>query len=317
MSTVTESLQLHESPVVAAVGERLRCDTTAVRMHVRWPGTRKSLNDSQRSLAAEAFDADQKSVSAAKKLLDTSHPAFKAVTSVKTTAVNYWRASTLPFVEPGVRLIRRDKVSEFDERMAEYRSQLEVAVEQLAEHFGELVSQARSRLGNLFDASDYPADLAGSFSIEWDFPSVSTPEYLRSVSPELYEAECQRVRERFDEAVKLAESAFADELSQLVSHLAERLSGGDDGQPKVFRDSAINNLIEFFDRFRRLNIRSNADLEQLVSDAEQVISGVSPQGLRHRESLRRSVSDQLSAVGASLDGWMTDRPRRNILRRAR
>lgn len=317
MSTVTESPQVNVSHSVTGTGERLRSDTTAVRVHIRWPGTRKSLSESQRSLAAEAFDADQKLVSAAKKLLDTSHPAFKAVTAVKTAVLNHWRSNTLPYVEPGMRLIRRDQLTEFNEQMTDYRQQLVAAVRELEQHYDELVNQARERLGDLFNASDYPADLADAFAIEWDFPSVSTPEYLRSVSPELYEAESQRVRERFEEAVKLAENAFADELSQLVSHLAERLSGGDDGQPKVFRDSAVNNLLEFFDRFRRLNIRSNADLERLVSDAEQVISGVSPHGLRNRELLRRSVSDQLSAVGASLDGWMTDRPRRNILRRAR
>ena len=117
--------------------------------------------------------------------------------------------------------------------------------------------------------------------------------------------------------MSLAENAFAEELAQLVTHLAERLSGGEDGQPKVFRDSAVNNLREFFDRFRRLNIRSDDDLERLVTDAESVIAGVSPQGLRDRQSLRQAVNAQLREVTESLDDWMTDRPRRNILRRAR
>ena len=318
MSTVMESPATGEATQSnSELGSRLRSDTTAVRVHIRWPGTRKSLSESQRSLAAEAFAADQKSVSAAKKLLDTSHPAFKAVTTVKTAAVNYWRDSTLPFVEPGMRLIRRQQITEFNERMTEYREQLAIAVSELEQHFDELVQQARQRLGDLFNASDYPADIADAFAIEWDFPSVSTPEYLRSVSPELYEAECQRVRARFDEAVSLAENAFAEELEQLVTHLAERLSGGEDGQPKVFRDSAVNNLREFFDRFRRLNIRSDDDLERLVTDAESVIAGVSPQGLRDRQSLRQAVNAQLREVTESLDDWMTDRPRRNILRRAR
>jgi hypothetical protein len=318
MSTVMESPATGEATQSnSELGSRLRSDTTAVRVHIRWPGTRKSLSESQRSLAAEAFAADQKSVSAAKKLLDTSHPAFKAVTTVKTAAVNYWRDSTLPFVEPGMRLIRRQQITEFNERMTEYREQLAIAVSELEQHFDELVQQARQRLGDLFNASDYPADIADAFAIEWDFPSVSTPEYLRSVSPDLYEAECQRVRARFDEAVSLAENAFAEELAQLVTHLAERLSGGEDGQPKVFRDSAVNNLREFFDRFRRLNIRSDDDLERLVTDAESVIAGVSPQGLRDRQSLRQAVNAQLREVTESLDDWMTDRPRRNILRRAR
>jgi len=42
--------------------------------------------------------------------------------------------------------------------------------------------------------------------------------------------------------------------------LAERLTGLHDGQPKVFRDSADENLREFFERFRRLNIRSSPEL---------------------------------------------------------
>ena len=62
--------------------------------------------------------------------------------------------------------------------------------------------------------------------------------------------ECRRVQSRFDEAVRLAEEAFVAELAKLVSHLTERLSGSEDGQRKVFRDSMVENLTEFFGRFR-------------------------------------------------------------------
>ena len=51
-----------------------------------------------------------------------------------------------------------------------------------------------------------------------------------------------------DEAVRLAEEAFTTEFARLVSHLVERLSPGVDGQAKVFRDTAVGNLSEFFDR---------------------------------------------------------------------
>ena len=75
------------------------------------------------------------------------------------------------------------------------------------------------------------------FSIEFDFPSVEAPQYLQQLNPQLYEEECRRVQQRFDEAVKLAEEAFVAELAKLVSHLTERLSGQDDGKPKTFRDT--------------------------------------------------------------------------------
>ncbi len=87
------------------------------------------------------------------------------------------------------------------------------------------------------------------FAIQWDYPSCDPPAYLLQVSPELYYSECARVQTRFDEAVRLAEQAFAEELSQLVSHLAERLSGTDGDSPKVFRDTAVTNCWSFFSGF--------------------------------------------------------------------
>ncbi len=105
------------------------------------------------------------------------------------------------------------------------------------------------------------------------------------------------------------------ELVRLVEHITERLSGADDGKPRVFRDSAVTNLTEFFERFRTLNVRSNEQLDELVSRAQQVIGGVEPQQLRDNAVLRQRVVSQLAGVQSSLDGLLVDRPRRNILRR--
>ena len=76
------------------------------------------------------------------------------------------------------------------------------------------------------------------------------------------------------------------ELQWLTAHLAERLTGLHDGQPKVFRDSAVENLREFFERFRRLTIRSSPELDGLVQQAQQTINGVEPQALRGRARKR-------------------------------
>ncbi|WP_315861178.1 hypothetical protein [Anatilimnocola floriformis] len=118
-------------------------------------------------------------------------------------------------------------------------------------------------------------------------------------------------------ARRLAEQAFTDELSKLVSHLTERLSGAEDGKPKIFRDSAVENLREFFDRFRHLNIRSCEQLDELVTQAQRVVRGVEPQQLRENQNLRQQVAAQLSSVQSVLDGMLVDRPRRNILRRGK
>ena len=91
------------------------------------------------------------------------------------------------------------------------------------------------RLGSLFNEADYPGSLCTAFGVQWDFPGVEPPDYLRQLNPDLYEHECQRIQDRFSEAVRLAEEAFTTELAKLVSHLTERLSGQEDGRAKIFR----------------------------------------------------------------------------------
>ena len=314
---MTALLDLPETTNRNSSANRLRITMAAVRVMFTWLGARKTLTQEQKSQAADTFGAERAYLSAGKKLLDTSHPAFKAVTAVRHRVIAFWKGISLPYPESGIRLIRQDDISAFTVQMTSLKVELDEAVIQLDGRYDELRIAARRRLGSLFNAGDYPATLRGWFDVSYDFPSVEPPEYLRQLSPQLYQQEAARVAARFDEAVQLAEQAFTEELSKLVSHLTERLSGTDDGKPKVFRDSVVENLREFFDRFRHLNIRSDEQLDDLVVQAQRVIRGVEPQQLRDNQAVRQQVASQLSGVQSVLDGLLVDRPRRNILRRGK
>ena len=295
-------------------GRQLQLDMAAVRVSFTWLGVRRALSREQKEQAAESFGAEGDYLSAAKKLLDTSHPAFKAVTAVRGRALNFWRGMSLPFPEPVVSLIRRDLIEQFDRQMGDLKEELMRAVGELDGQYGELKTDARQQLGSLYNPSDYPPSLRQLFAMEWDFPTIEPPQYLLELSPRLFEEERQRIASRFDEAVQMAEQAFIAELSKLVGHLSERLSGGADGQKRIFRDSAITNLREFFDRFRNLNVHSSAELDRLVNTARQTIEGIDPQDVRDNQALRQQVSTQLSSVQSVLEGMMIDQPRRRILR---
>jgi len=316
MSTVLQQ-QPQQSVVRPSTSpsQRLRTAMAAARVSLSWFGVRKTLTAEQRAQAADTFGAEGAFVSAGKKLLDTRHPAFQAVTAVRTRAVKYWKELSLPYPEPGLRLIRQDAIEEFDAQMTTFRSELDEAVTALNRRYEALKVAAQQRLGRLFNPADYPVTLEGLFKIEWDFPSVEPPNYLRDLHPDLYEQECERVAARFDEAVRLAEQAFIEELHDLVSHLTERLTGQTDGRPKVFRDSIVGNLTEFFQRFQQLNVRSNDDLDRLVEQCQGIVRGVEPQLLRDNQGLRQQVATELTQVENVLDSLLVNRPRRNILRR--
>ena len=298
-----------------SAANRLRSTMAAVRLAFTWLGVRKTLAPEQRTTAARAFQADRELLSATKLILDTKHPSFRNVARVRSEASGYWRTETLPFPEPGVRLLPQNKLAGFDARMSQFRQELLDAARELSGQYEQIKSEARRRLGTLFNASDYPTTLDGMFDVEVSYPPIEPPNYLIALNPGVFEAEQARVRERFESAVELAEQAFAGELQKLVTHLAERLTGLQDGQPKVFRDTAITNFTEFFDRFRRLNVRSNPELDALVDQARQVITGIEPQQLRDSVRLRAMVANDFTRIEQAVGDLLVDRPRRNILRR--
>ena len=316
MTTLLDHLETRPSSLSTTTpAQRLRTTMAAVRLSFTWFGVQKSLTAAQKAQAAETFDAEGQFLSATKKLIDTRHVAYRAVTAVRGKIESFWKSQSLPFPEAGVRLIKQDQVEAFARQVDDYKVELDDAVAELDRHFGDLKRAARDRLGSLFNEADYPDSLLGLFAVSYDFPSVDPPGYLVALSPQLYEQEQARVAARFEEAVRLAEEAFLAEFGRLVAHLSERLTGtSDDGTTKVFRDSAVGNLIEFFDKFRQLNVRSNAQLDNLVAEAQRIVRGVEAQELRDSGSLRQRVATQLSQVQTSLDSLLVERPRRRILR---
>ena len=319
MTTLLDRIDSHPAAAGTATtpAQRLRATMAAARVSFTWVGTQKTLNADQKARAAETFGAEGQYLSAGKKLLDTSHSAFRAVTAIRGKIGSYWKGLSLPYPEPGVRLIKQDKVEEFAAQMADFKVELDDAVANLDRHYGELKRAAAERLGSLYNSADYPESLVGLFDVQWDFPSFEPPDYLRLLCPAVFEQERARVAARFDEAVQLAESAFLEEFARLVSHLCERIGGtGEDGGPRVFRDTAVDNLSDFFGRFRELNVRSNEQLDELVGRAQRAVRGVGAQDLRDSGELRQRVASQLAQVQSSLDGMLVERPRRRILRQA-
>ena len=131
---------------VEASHDRLRSRMAAMKLTFHWLGTRKSLTSEQMSRAADTFDAERKFISAGKKLFDTADPAFRSVTSVKSRATTFYKGTSLPFPEPGLRLVRQDQIDNIHNKMLSLQGELADAVIVLNERFGQLTTEARLSL---------------------------------------------------------------------------------------------------------------------------------------------------------------------------
>jgi hypothetical protein len=98
----------------------------------------------------------------------------------------------------------------------------------------------------------------------------------------------------------------------LVDALLGKLTDAEAGKKVVFTESATTNLREFFDRFESLNIRSNADLSQLIDSARDALGGVTMAQLKRSRASRRDVSATLETVREQLGRLTMAAPVRSI-----
>jgi hypothetical protein len=293
--------------------QRLRRSAAAVRVSLHWLGTHRRLTTQQKEEVSAGYAADARFLTAGKRIIDVRHEAYRKLTGIRTRIGNFWKGMTLPYTEPGVRLLKQGDVEVFHHALEGFRDELVEAEAELDAVYDDVKEDARKRLGRLYCEKDYPERVRGLFQVEWDFPSVEPPSYLMRVSPELYEQERRRVAARFEEAVELAERAFAAEFEKLLAHLTERLAG-ENGERRVFRDSAVGNLAEFFERFKRLNVRSNPDLDALVEQAQRLVQGVTPRALRADTGLRERIAGEMARVREGVGDLIIAAPRRRIVR---
>jgi hypothetical protein len=294
-----------ESPAKA-----LRKLFRATKVSFHWWGQRRQVEKSIRSQMASAVEADPDSISATKRLYNPKIKAIAEINQLKTAIGEYWELSTRPWPDPGIRLLLRTDLEAFEAKMQESAIAIQEAAHGVQEARPEIIADARQRLRGAFSEGNYPLDLASLFSIEWAYPSIDPPHDLPE---QVYAQQKQAVEAKLQEAVALAEQAFLKELSELVQTLHDRLTPGPDGQKKVFRDSAVNNVVGFFDRFKKLHVGGSADLETLVEEAKQLVVGVLPGDLRRSQVLRQEVQQGLSSLKDKLTPLVIPMPRRRII----
>lgn len=308
-----------------SLAEKLREQTSAVAFSQSRFGVRRAFDHDENTKVAEEFGAQVDAVGGSKKLVNTRHEKYKAVTEVMGRAKRYWLAVSVPYPKDGVRLIRTDRVDQFNDAMQEFRTQLAATAAELDEEYKSNLATMNAagqppedgvirRLGSLHDPSYYPDSIKGCFRIDWEFPSIAPDARLATLNPELYEAECQKIKDRFEQAVKLTEEAFTQRFASLVAGMVDNLTPAPEGTKKSFQSCHMENLKTFFEQFKELNIGGNAALEGLIETAKNAVDGVETDGLKKDALGRKTVLEAFQAIEEQLSGMLVEAPKRRIRR---
>jgi hypothetical protein len=196
--------------------------------------------------------------------------------------------------------------------MLEFADKVQNAAGVVQQYRNEIILDARRRLHDAFDWTEYDLDLSQNFSLEWSFPSLKPSENL---SPEIYVEERRRARQRLEESIQLFDAYCLETLKQLTGRLRDRLEPEADGKKRVFRDTAVNAIHEFIDYFQSMNVSSNQQLDAAIQQTKSILAGINAQDLRDSCELRDQIADELDQIHRQTATLTIAAPRRKLIRK--
>jgi len=260
----------------------------------QWAG--RKLDKRATETANAAHKAESGAGNYTKRLLPAAMELEK-VSTIASQARKFYYDQTLPWLADGTRIISGKNYLNFQSEMRKMRSAFETAVREFEYAYPRLKSEAKNKLGDLFDESEYPENISEKFAINVDFfPMPDSKDFRVAIA--------ESERKAFETKLKAVENAAmvdaSNRLYSLIKAATERLNA-----PKaIFRDSLIENIGEIAALIPALNISDSPELDRIASEAKTLIDSVDAKKVRTSSKVRNDTRKALSDIESKMGAFM-------------
>lgn len=264
-------------------------------------------NSRKVSNSSVQVDADKDLISVSKKLLDS--PELDAIRKLDGEIRKYRDKLCLPsMLKSGIYLLPIVLVPEVEEKLRDFRQRRFTLVQDFLASYSQRMEEAALRLREVFNPQDYRSSerVRAAFTFDWQYVTFSTPGKLKEISAAFFEQEQQKMVAKVAEATGEVRQVLRAAMQEMVSHMVERLTPGEDGKTKTFHKTSVENLMEFMRTFDARNITDDAQLKALVDQAGALLEGINPKALRDNDSLRAGVQSSLAEIKTALDTMIVE-----------
>jgi hypothetical protein len=271
-------------------------------------GTRRKV-----STTSIETDADKALLHVSKDILDS--PELAAIHHLDGSIRKYLKTRGLPSpLKHGCYLLPIDLIEPVEQRLGELFAERNTTIDAFLAAYPTKIEDARHRLGQLFDTTDYPPvdEIRAAFEASFQYLTFGAPTALQGVSSALYEREKDKAVQRIAAVEDEITQVLRYSLKELIDHMVDRLQPTSNGKPKVFRNTLISNLNEFLDTFKARNLTNDQDLEALTHQARAILADADAETLRSSADTRAHVHHQMATVKQALDALVITKPTRKF-----
>ena len=278
-----------------------------VRLSVKYP----SFSKTDKAVSHEVADqknARQGAVKVLKTLIDTNHPAYKAVKTARGALYNVFASETAPWSDDGWYIIKAKGYDRFTEVMREKTDAFEIAVTDFLKVYPELVDQAPARLGDLFNADIFPSVEICAELFNSDIEVRPVPEagdFRVTMSVNEKQKIAAQIQRKNDERVTQVTTECFDRAYSAISNMVERLEAFDpDRKGAKLYDSLVGNVRDIAELLPSLNVGDDPRLEQLAKDIGLRLTETDASTLKKDEGKRQEITDNARQIMNQIDDFI-------------
>ncbi len=238
-----------------------------------------------------------------KHLLGGECPELKTIQNHVQSFHVWVRANTFPSPVKGEVIVPVEKLVETIRQCKQYEREFTGLVDQFLDKYEEIVEQAKTNLGDLFDHDSYPTKEQLRKKFDFDFNVVPIPEasnFSRKLGVDSFiEALTDDYDRRMDEVFSEGEEHLVglvrDRLLKLHDALVDYVPEGK-GSGAALNRRAFQATLRDLETVQSLNIRKNHDIMKWCGEARRIIEGQPASSFRNNSMIRTHAIQELEEL---------------------
>jgi hypothetical protein len=246
--------------------------------------------------------ASKKAGKFVKQMIDpiALRPRDKTVTALR----EYLTSITLPW-DRGRRLMPNQSFLKYRATIKKHIQLVDNQTDDFLKKYPSWIEHAKNEMGNLFDRAHYPSvnDLRHRFRVDLEFePIPQKSHFLLDMQQDMVEEVSAKAEKKAEERLALAGRAAWENLLEVTRHYATVMA-----DPKRrFKKSTVDNLLETLNRTPDLNFSEDPQLDMMVEDIRNKLSGVPVEELRESPIVRKQAAQDASDSSDTLESLMAE-----------
>jgi len=265
----------------------------------RWTGRKYDKSISYKVNDEYSSNSDASRVN---KMLVPKH-VFKPINTAYNALYHTHNLLTLPWGDDDSRILPSIMYLRYTQQLRVCKEAYTEAADAFTSRYPQLIIDAKSWLGAMYDINDYPVTKTIRDKFYVDLYVHQLPQ-AKDFRVDLADDEVKRIKSNMEDRTKAATQEAMGTLWERVYNVVKRFSDTLGQVDKRFHYTMISQALELTSILPALNISNDPNLTKIQKAIEKTLTNVDTKGLREDKSYRKNTAEAADEILAKIQSYM-------------